>query len=146
MKAAARLPSGKPTGTTSPGLIAFLPRRAQGRDADRAHAGGHQARTADVGGRPPGSAHATTATRQGPRRQRTARLSLSARKPRHVYLFDGSARTPKTPGGSDHHGVGCLYIKDLEQIDLDVLRGILERSLAWVEAGGTSEVQLTVTG
>lgn len=43
-------------------------------------------------------------------------------------------------------GVGCLYIKDLEQVDLDVLRGILERSLAWVEAGGSEGVRLTVTG
>ncbi len=43
-------------------------------------------------------------------------------------------------------GVGCLYIKDLEQIDLDVLRGILERSLAWSEAGGSEQARLTVTG
>lgn len=43
-------------------------------------------------------------------------------------------------------GVGCLYIKDLEQVDLDVLRGILERSLAWSEAGGSEQARLTVTG
>lgn len=43
-------------------------------------------------------------------------------------------------------GVGCLYIKDLEQVDLDVLRGILERSLAWSEAGGSAQARLTVTG
>lgn len=42
--------------------------------------------------------------------------------------------------------VGCLYIKDLEQVDLDVLRGILERSLAWSEAGGNEYAQITVTG
>ena len=40
-------------------------------------------------------------------------------------------------------GVGCLYIKDLEKIDLDVLRGILTRSLAWSEAGGGEGVHLT---
>ncbi|MEJ1087934.1 DUF1801 domain-containing protein [Microbacterium sp. Mu-80] len=40
-------------------------------------------------------------------------------------------------------GVGCLYIKDLEKIDLDVLRGILTRSLAWSEAGGSEGVELT---
>lgn len=43
-------------------------------------------------------------------------------------------------------GVGCLYIKDLEQIDLDVLRGILKRSLAWSEAGGSDYAQISVTG
>lgn len=43
-------------------------------------------------------------------------------------------------------GTGCLYIKDLEQVDLDVLRGILERSLAWSEAGGSEQARLTVTG
>lgn len=43
-------------------------------------------------------------------------------------------------------GVGCLYIKDLEQVDLDVLRAILERSLAWSEAGGSEQARLTVTG
>ncbi|GAA2910574.1 hypothetical protein JOD62_001688 [Microbacterium keratanolyticum] len=43
-------------------------------------------------------------------------------------------------------GLGCLYIKDLEQVDLDVLRGILERSLAWSEAGGSEQARLTVTG
>lgn len=43
-------------------------------------------------------------------------------------------------------GVGCLYIKDLEQVDLDVLRVILQRSLAWSEAGGSEQARLTVTG
>jgi len=65
-----------------------------------------------------------------------------------IYLFDGVAAHTEALAELGPHttGVGCLYIKDLEQIDLDVLRGILERSLAWVEAGGTPEVQLTVTG
>ncbi|UNK71192.1 DUF1801 domain-containing protein [Microbacterium sp. H1-D42] len=43
-------------------------------------------------------------------------------------------------------GVGCLYIKDLEQVDLEVLRDILTRSLAWSEAGGSEQAELTVTG
>ncbi|WP_223585743.1 DUF1801 domain-containing protein [Microbacterium sp. OVT16B] len=65
-----------------------------------------------------------------------------------IYLFDGVAAHTEALAALGPHttGAGCLYIKDLEQIDLDVLRGILERSLAWVEAGGTPEVQLTVTG
>lgn len=65
-----------------------------------------------------------------------------------IYLFDGVAEHTEALAKLGRHttGVGCLYIKDLEQVDLDVLRGILERSLAWVEAGGTPEVQLTVTG
>ncbi|MFT4158134.1 MAG: DUF1801 domain-containing protein [Microbacterium sp.] len=65
-----------------------------------------------------------------------------------IYLFDGVAAHEEALAALGPHttGAGCLYIKDLEQIDLDVLRAILERSMAWVSAGGTSEVQLTVTG
>ncbi|WP_164234677.1 DUF1801 domain-containing protein [Microbacterium hydrocarbonoxydans] len=65
-----------------------------------------------------------------------------------IYLFDGVDAHADALAELGPHttGVGCLYIKDLEQIDLDVLRGILERSMAWVEAGGTDQVQLTVTG
>lgn len=65
-----------------------------------------------------------------------------------IYLLDGVGAHADALAELGPHttGVGCLYIKDLEQIDLDVLRGILERSLAWVQAGGTPEIQLTVTG
>ncbi|WEK61123.1 MAG: DUF1801 domain-containing protein [Candidatus Microbacterium colombiense] len=65
-----------------------------------------------------------------------------------VYLLDGvDAHTEALDRLGPHtRGAGCLYIKDLELVDLDVLRGILERSLAWVEAGGTDDMQLTVTG
>lgn len=65
-----------------------------------------------------------------------------------IYLLDGvDAHVDALARlGAHTTGVGCLYIKDLEQIDLDVLRGILERSLLWVEAGGTDQVRLTVTG
>jgi len=45
--------------------------------------------------------------------------------------------------GPHTSGVGCLYIKDLEQIDDAVLRGILERSLAHTEGGG-EYAQITV--
>lgn len=64
-----------------------------------------------------------------------------------VYLLDGvDAHAEALERLGPHStGVGCLYIKDLEQVDLAVLRGILERSLAGVEAGGTEQVRLTVT-
>lgn len=65
-----------------------------------------------------------------------------------IYLLDGAAAHADALAKLGPHtsAVSCVYIKDLEQVDLDVLRGILERSLAWAEAGGTPEVQLTVTG
>jgi len=48
--------------------------------------------------------------------------------------------------GAHTASVGCLYIKDLEKIDLDVLRDILMKSLAWSEAGGNDYAQISVTG
>ena len=65
-----------------------------------------------------------------------------------IYLLDGVDAHGEDLARLGPHttGVGCLYIKDLEQVDLDVLRGIVERSLAWVGSGGSDAVQLTVTG
>lgn len=65
-----------------------------------------------------------------------------------VYLLDGvDAHADALAALGPHtRGAGCLYIKDLEQIDLEVLRGILQRSLVWVESGGADQMQLTVTG
>ncbi|MGW8482902.1 DUF1801 domain-containing protein [Microbacterium sp. NPDC055903] len=65
-----------------------------------------------------------------------------------IYLFDGVEAHAAALGQLGPHttGKGCLYVKDLDQVDLDVLRGILERSMAWVEAGGTDQVRLTITG
>ncbi|REJ03882.1 DUF1801 domain-containing protein [Microbacterium bovistercoris] len=48
--------------------------------------------------------------------------------------------------GAHTTGVGCLYIKDLEEVDLDVLRGILTVSLRWSEDGGSEQAVITVTG
>lgn len=64
-----------------------------------------------------------------------------------VYLLDGvDAHAEELSGLGPHTtGAGCLYLKDLERVDLDALRRILERSLAWVEAGGSEQIQLTVT-
>lgn len=65
-----------------------------------------------------------------------------------IYLLDGidAHADALTNLGPYTRGASCLYIKDLEEIDLDVLRGILERSLAWVRAGGSPAIELTVTG
>jgi hypothetical protein len=65
-----------------------------------------------------------------------------------IYLLDGTAAHADELAQLGPHttGASCVYIKDLEQIDLDVLRGILERSLAWAEAGGSSTMELTITG
>lgn len=64
-----------------------------------------------------------------------------------IYLLDGVAAHAVALEAMGPHstGAGCLYIKDLERIDLEVLRGILERSLAWVETGGTDQIRLTVS-
>lgn len=63
-----------------------------------------------------------------------------------IYLLDGVAAHAAELAALGPHttGAGCLYITDLEQVDLDVLRRILTRSLAWIEAGGSQAMQLTV--
>ncbi|UGS25971.1 DUF1801 domain-containing protein [Microbacterium resistens] len=64
-----------------------------------------------------------------------------------VYLASTAARADDLARLGPHTtGVGCLYIKDLEQVDLDVLRGILSASLRWAENGGDEHTALTVTG
>ena len=75
-------------------------------------------------------------------------LSFAPRKSATtVYLLDGIDAHADTLDALGPHttGVGCLYLKDLDRVDLDVLRGILERSRAWVESGGDARMQLTVT-
>ena len=64
-----------------------------------------------------------------------------------LYLESAAAHADDLARLGPHTtGVGCLYIKDLEQIDLDVLRGILTASLRWPESGGDEHAVLTVTG
>ena len=75
-------------------------------------------------------------------------LSFAPRKAATtIYLLDGVDAHPEALGALGPHttGVGCLYLKDLDEVDLVVLRGILERSRAWVESGGDARMQLTVT-
>ncbi len=75
-------------------------------------------------------------------------LSFAPRKSATtIYLLDGVDAHAEALGALGPHttGVGCLYLKDLDRVDLDVLRGILERSRAWVESGGDARMHLTVT-
>ncbi|MBO9625043.1 MAG: DUF1801 domain-containing protein [Microbacterium sp.] len=64
-----------------------------------------------------------------------------------IYLLDGVDAHAEALARLGPHtsGTGCLYLPDLEQIDLDVLRGILHCSLDWVEAGGSPAMHLTIT-
>ncbi|MES2866889.1 MAG: DUF1801 domain-containing protein, partial [Actinomycetota bacterium] len=63
-----------------------------------------------------------------------------------IYLDDtGRHAGALSKLGPHTLGKGCLYIKDLEKVDLDVLRGILESTLAWTEAGGDDYATITVT-
>lgn len=75
-------------------------------------------------------------------------LAFAPRKAASTIYLDDTARHSAELAQLGPHtiGKGCLYIKDLEKVDLDVLRAILESTLAWTESGGTPEVQLTVTG
>jgi hypothetical protein len=65
-----------------------------------------------------------------------------------IYLSDGVAAHADELAALGPHtsSVACVYIKRLEDVDLDVLRGILERSRDWVEGGGSEGMQITVTG
>ncbi|QKJ20761.1 DUF1801 domain-containing protein [Microbacterium hominis] len=42
-------------------------------------------------------------------------------------------------------GVGCLYIKDLDAVDHDVLTRLISAGEAWVRAGGDAYAAYTVT-
>lgn len=140
----------KPTGDDVAGLIARSTPAVRRRDAETL-----TALLQDITGREPqtwgtiigfGSCHYRYPTgTEG----YTAVLGFAPRKAATtIYLFEGTDAHAEELARLGPHttGVGCLYLKDLEQVDLTVLRGILERSLAWVEAGGGDGVQLTVTG
>lgn len=64
-----------------------------------------------------------------------------------IYLLDGVDAHADALAQLGPHttGAGCLYLKDLQQVDTDALRSILTRSLAWAEAGGSEQMDLTVT-
>ncbi len=62
-----------------------------------------------------------------------------------VYLMATSARAEALARLGPHTtGVSCLYIKNLDDVDLGVLREILVRDLALVEGGDTPGAEITV--
>ena len=73
-------------------------------------------------------------------------LAFAPRKTASTIYLESTAEYAEDLArlGAHTTGVGCLYIKDLEQVDLGVLRGVLSRSLAWSEAGGGEGMQITV--
>ncbi|MGY1552660.1 DUF1801 domain-containing protein [Microbacterium sp. A588] len=75
-------------------------------------------------------------------------LAFAPRKTASTLYLDDISRHGEALAllGPHTTGKGCLYIKDLEAVDLTVLRGILENVLAWTESGGSEGVELTITG
>ncbi|WP_309126886.1 DUF1801 domain-containing protein [Microbacterium sp.] len=73
-------------------------------------------------------------------------LAFAPRKTSSTLYLDSTERHAAALAALGPHtvGKGCLYIKDLEQVDLDALRRILEDVLAWTEAGGDGYAQITV--
>lgn len=140
----------KPTGTDVAGLIARSAPAIRRRDAETL-----TALMQEISGREPMTWGTIIGFGRAEYRYPTGRtgemglLSFAPRKAATtIYLVDGAdAYADELVALGPHTtGVGCLYIPDLEQVDLEVLRGILTRSLAWVEAGGDDGMQLTILG
>lgn len=75
-------------------------------------------------------------------------LSFSPRRQATtIYMIPGFAdHTPALEALGPHTtGAGCLYLKDLEAVDLGVLRGILTDTERWVRDGGADAMRITVT-
>lgn len=138
----------KPTGTDVAGLIARSAPAIRRRDAETLTTLMQQ-----VSGREPatwgaiiGFGHVEYRYPTG----RTGEMPLLGFAPRKaastIYLVDGvDAHAAELPALGPHAtGVGCLYLTDLEPINLNVLSGILTRSLAWAEAGGSPAMRLTI--
>lgn len=63
-----------------------------------------------------------------------------------VYLLDaGSHHQELAALGPHDTGAGCLYIKDLEAVDTEVLRGVIAHDYRRVLAGDTGSATYTVT-
>lgn len=75
-------------------------------------------------------------------------LAFAPRKAASTIYLDDTGRHAEALSGLGPHttGAGCVYINDLERVDLDVLRTVLERTKTWTESGGDEHVALTVTG
>lgn len=63
-----------------------------------------------------------------------------------VYLDRTEAHAAELAALGPHTtGVTCLYIKDLDAIDLEVLRRVIAASEAWTRAGGDESARIAVT-
>lgn len=63
-----------------------------------------------------------------------------------VYLLDTGAHASQLARLGPHDtGVGCLYIKDLDQVDTEVLREIVAEDYRRVLEGDTGSATITVT-
>ena len=63
-----------------------------------------------------------------------------------VYLESADAYADDLADLGPHTtGAGCLYIKDLDAVDHDVLRRVIAASDAWTRAGGDENATITVT-
>lgn len=72
-------------------------------------------------------------------------VAFAARKPAStLYLLEEIDPQTLEALGPHKRSKGCLYLGDLEKIDLGVLRGILEASYAHVLAGGDGYAEFTV--
>ncbi|GAA5146367.1 hypothetical protein GCM10025768_04880 [Microbacterium pseudoresistens] len=74
-------------------------------------------------------------------------LAFAPRKAASVIYLDGMEAHAHDLAvlGPHTSSVGCLYVKDLELIDLTVLERILRRCMAWTEAGGSEQMRITIT-
>ncbi|KRB36774.1 DUF1801 domain-containing protein [Microbacterium sp. Root180] len=61
-----------------------------------------------------------------------------------VYLLDAGAHDLDALGPHTT-GAGCLYLKDLESIDTDILRGVIATDYRRVLDGDTGDATYTVT-
>ncbi|MGK3954080.1 DUF1801 domain-containing protein [Microbacterium sp. I2] len=63
-----------------------------------------------------------------------------------VYLLSTAEHTPQLARLGPHEtGVGCLYLKDLETVDTEVLRQIIAEDYRRVLEGDVENVTFTVT-
>ena len=63
-----------------------------------------------------------------------------------VYLLDAGAQSERLARLGPHESsVGCLYLKDVEAVDVSVLREILVEEVRRVTAGDTGSAVFTVT-
>ena len=64
-----------------------------------------------------------------------------------VYLLDTGAHAEELAKLGPHDaGAGCLYIKDLDAVDVEVLRGVVAADYDRVVSGDTGSARFTVTG